>query len=581
MKIPYGISDFEAMITDEYFYQDRTEFIEKFEKWDSKYPVFLRPRRFGKSLLVSTLQHYYGLEYKENFQKLFGKLYIGQRPTKLANSYMVLRFEFSRIDTATHESTYKGFLSNVISGVRGFLAAYSDFFSKEDKRTILAQTSPEDLIKTLFDFKRQNKIFHKIYILIDEYDHFANELLSFDLDRFKDDVSANGFVRKFYETLKTAAGEGIIDRIFITGVSPITLDSLTSGFNISSNITTNIIFHDIMGFTHSEVEAMLHQAEVQEEAIPGILSDLIEWYDGYLFATKAKKHLFNPDMVLYFLQQYRIKSQYPEVMLDTNVVSDYRKIRNIFTIGDQEDERFELLEQLVQTGHIDFTLTRLYNMYDEFSEDDFLSLLFYMGMLSFKEVVDIGWRCEIPNYVIKKLYFEYFAAAFLAKTRYAKSTRKIGQSVSALISQGNPEPFFKIVEDVLVQHHSNRDEMVYGEKHLQTLMVGLLAHYESFFIHSEYESGRGYPDIFLERHHPAAKYEIVLELKYVKKTETDKETKLVQKTGKTRLDKEIKDAETQLDTYMASERFARPDVRGFYAVYFGGEVYQWREWGKY
>ena len=581
IKIPYGESDFEKMMVKKFFYQDRTSFIETLEEWTSNYPVFLRPRRFGKSLFVSTLHHYYGLEHKDNFQKLFGHLYIGQNPTELANSYLVLRFEFSSIDTSTHERTYKGFFTNTLSGVHRFMGKYKQFFSDADKQTVLSQDSPEGLVKRLFDFVELNDIPHKVYVLIDEYDHFANELLAFDLQRFKDDVGKNGFVRKFYESLKAGVGAGVIDRIFITGVSPITLDSLTSGFNISSNITINPRFHDMMGFTHQEVEEMLYESDISAEKIPAMMYDLADWYDGYLFATDITGQLFNPDMVLYFLQQYSIKEKYPDRMLDTNVVSDYSKIRNIFKIGGQEAARFALLEGLVQNGFIDFPLTELYNLDLDFSEDDFLSLLFYMGMLSLKEAVGIGWRCEVPNYVIKKLYFEYFTAIFLKETQYAQSTRPLKEAVSALIGQANPELFFKIVENILTQHHSNRDEMTYGEKHLQMLMIGLLCPYESYFIHSEYESGRVYPDIFLEKLHPTVKYEIVLELKYVKKTEKDKDTKTVQKTSLDKLENIIKEAETQLDGYMQTERFSRPDVRGFYAVYFGGEVYKWGEWGKY
>ncbi len=567
IKIPYGESDFKTLIAGEYFYQDRTQFMEQLEKWNSKYPVFLRPRRFGKSLFISTLHHYYGLEYKDEFQSLFGNLYIGQHPTDAANSYLVLRFEFSRIDTATHESTYQGFLTNTLLGARSFLATYAQFFTDSDQNLILSQSSPEAVVKTIFGIVGSKKISHKIYLLVDEYDHFANELLSFGLDRFKSDVSRNGFVRKFYESMKSATGEGIIDRIFITGVSPITLDSLTSGFNISSNISLNPIFHNMMGFTHPEVEAILHKSSIPSEKIPEMMSDLTAWYDGYLFTEDAHTLLFNPDMVLYFLREYGIMNKYPAVMLDTNVISDYRKIKNIFKIGREEEIKYELLETLVEKGYIDFPLTHLYNLEAEFTEDDFLSLLFYMGMLSFREVSDIGWRFEVPNYVIKKLYFEYFTAIFLAKTRFAKTKRPIAQTISALISQGNPEPFFKIVEYVLSENHSNRDELSYGEKHLQTLMIGLLFPYESYYIHSEYESKKGYPDIFLERMpNRPIKYDIVLELKYVKKS------------AQNTLGKVIEQAESQLDEYMRSERFSRPDVLGFYVVFLGGEVYQWKQW---
>lgn len=570
IKIPYGLSDFKTLIEDNYYYQDRTIFIEKLEKWPSKNPVFLRPRRFGKSLFVSTLHNYYGLEYKEDFKKIFGNLYIGKKPTKLANSYMVLRFEFSRIDTYTHDSTYQGFLNNVRSGVRRFMSAYSSFFTTKQVEFIETCNSPELVVNTLFDFIKQNKITHKVYVLIDEYDHFANELLSFDMNRFKNDVSRNGFVRKFYESLKAASGEGIVDRIFITGVSPITLDSLTSGFNISDNISINPVFHDMMGFTHEKVQNLLHKSNILPEKISDLMSDLAEWYDGYHFCSHTVSPLFNPDMMLYFLKEYSIEGKYPEKMLDTNVISDYRKIRNIFKIGNEETVRFEILEQLVQTGYIDFPLTHLYNLELDFTDDDFLSLLFYMGMLSFKEWADVGWRCEIPNYVIKKLYFEYFTAIHLAKTRFAVTKRPIRQTISALISQGNPEPFFKMVEYVLSENHSNRDEMVYGEKHLQTFMIGLLFPYESYFIHSEYEARRGYPDIFLERlPDKPTKFDIVVELKYVKKSAEDK------------LEKIVEEAQIQLNSYMTSQRFARPDVRGFYVVFLGGTMYKWEEWGTY
>ena len=570
IKIPYGESDFHKLRTEKYFYQDRTDFIEKLEKWYSNYPVFLRPRRFGKSLFISTLHYYYGLEHKEAFQNLFGALYIGQHPTEYANSYLVLRFEFSRIDTATHESTYQGFLANVLSGARTFLGAYSSFFTLEQQAIIENGKSPEVIVKAIFDFTKKNNIPHKIYLLIDEYDHFANELLSFDMERFKSDVSANGFVRKFYESLKTATGEGIVDRIFITGVSPITLDSLTSGFNISDNISQNPIFHDMMGFTHVEVEAILHKAAIPIANIPTLLSDLAAWYDGYFFTPEGNNPLFNPDMVLYFLKEYSVGYKYPSKMLDTNVISDYRKIKNIFKIGGEEIDKYELLEELVQNGSIDFSLTQLYNLEVEFTQDDFLSLLFYMGMLSVKKLSILGWRCEIPNYVIKKLYFEYFSSIYLSKTRFAKRQRPIAQTIETFLSKGNPEPFFKITEQVLKENHSNRDEMVYGEKHLQTLMIGLLFPYESYFIHSEYEAKRGYPDIFLERlPNKPLTFDVVLELKYVKKS------------AKKKLPSIKKEAQMQLDGYMKSARFARPDVRGYYVVFLGGEVHQWEEWGKY
>ncbi len=570
IKIPYGKSDFKGLIEGGSFYQDRTEYIEKLEKWNSDYPVFLRPRRFGKSLFISTLQHYYGLEHKESFQSLFGKLYIGQNPTPIANSFMVLRFDFSGIDTTTHKNTYQGFMTTVLAGTRTFLRTYKPFFNDADEKTILTQNSPEAVLTTLFSIAKTIETDAKIYLMIDEYDHFANELLSFDIKRFKKDVSRNGFVHKFYESLKTAVGQGVIGRVFITGVSPIMLDSLTSGFNIADNISLNPIFHDMMGFTHSEVEAILHIMDMPEAEIPEMMTHLTEWYDGYLFSLKGKNALFNPSMVLYFLKEYNIEQRYPEVMLDINIASDYRKIRNIFKIGGEESARFALLETLIDTGSIEFPLTRAYNLELDFNENDFLSFLFYMGMLSYKEFSEIGGRFEIPNYVIKKLYFEYFMALSFDKKRFTDMQRPIAETIKLFLKVGNPEPFFKVVEDVLQENHSNRDEMVYGEKHMQTLMIGLLYPYESYYIHSEYEARRGYPDIFLERiPDRPTKFDIVLELKYVKKSQEDT------------LPQVIKDAKKQLNRYMRSTRFKRPDVRGYYVVFLGGKLHEWREFGKY
>jgi hypothetical protein len=570
INIHYGESNFKKLVVNDFFYQDRTQYIPLLEQWQCQYQVFLRPRRFGKSLFISILQHYYGVNYAADFQTLFGKCYIGKHPTPDANQYMILRFEFSRIDTSTQERTYAGFLSNTIMAVRDFLSTYKGLFTKEEKGIILGEKSPEGVVKHLFSFFQTKEVKHKIYVLIDEYDHFANELLSFDIERFKSNVSGNGFVRKFYETFKNATGEGIIGRIFITGVSPVTLDSLTSGFNISDNITLNPIFHNMMGFTAAEVEIILRQSDIPSDTIPVMMNDLTEWYDGYCFTPDADTHLYNPDMLLYFLKEYNIAQKYPYKMLDMNIISDYRKISSIFKIGGDERGKFELLKELLDTGYIDFDLTRLYNLELEFSEGDFLSLLFYMGILSFREVRNVSWRFEIPNYVIKKLYFEYFISMYLVKTSYSVMQRKIARTIDALIGDGNPEPFFQMVEHVLAENHSNRDNMNYGEKHLQTLMIGLLCPYDSYFIHSEYEAKKGHPDLFLERmpNRPIP-YEIVLELKYLKKKEVKKLPDVIQQ------------AEFQLDKYMNSARFARPDVKGFYLVFLGGKMHRWREWGNY
>ena len=259
MKLPYGISNFARLIEDGYAYVDKTRYIEQLENEPAPYIFFLRPRRFGKSLFVSMLSYYYGLEHQERFDALFGSYAIGAHPTPRANTYHVLDFEFSRIDTSTPEHTQKSFLQNVLAGV-------SEFEQRYDKtcQNYTDCDNPAEVLKAFFVTHRDKKI----YLLIDEYDHFANEILSFHFEHFSDIISRNGFVRKFYETIKAATGKGIVDRLFVTGVTPITLDSLTSGFNIAQNLSTRKATNAIMGFTEQEVvglmEAMVHSVKCRE-----------------------------------------------------------------------------------------------------------------------------------------------------------------------------------------------------------------------------------------------------------------------------------------------------------------------------
>ena len=226
IKIGYGISNYESMVKEGRHYVDRTNYIDVLENVvQSKFLFFLRPRRFGKSLFISTLEHYYGLQHKAQFDYLFGHRYIGKNPTPLANSYLVLTFDFSGIDTTSLQNTEKGFLKNVKIGIERLFIANPLLFSAHDLEKLLAIDKAETVISQFFTLVKQSG--HQLYLLIDEYDHFANELISFNLEGFKKAVTENGFVRKFYETIKTATRDGIVDRLFITGVSPITVDSMT------------------------------------------------------------------------------------------------------------------------------------------------------------------------------------------------------------------------------------------------------------------------------------------------------------------------------------------------------------------
>ena len=564
LKIPYGQSYFKGLIEDGFFYQDRTEYIRMIEDYDSRFLFFLRPRRFGKSLFVSMLHHYYGLEHQSNFQKLFGHLAIGQRPTPLANQMLVLLFEFSRINTDTPESTFQGFYHAVATAVRDFLGNYAVYFDSHQQKEILSQREPSEILRQLFSFHKLNKVPLPIYILIDEYDHFANELISFNFSFFTDSVSKNGFVRKFYETIKTATFDGVVKRLFVTGVSPITLDSLTSGFNISTNLSLDQQFHDMMGFTEAEVSKILQKIVVPETQLTATLNDLRSWYDGYLFNAHAK-HLYNPDMVLYFAQKYQIYKTYPDLLLDINIASDYGKIKRLFRIQNREEDNLETLRALSETGEVKAELTAQYSFEKVFSKSDLISLLFYMGFLTIKTKNLSNYTFQFPNYVIEKLYAEYFISMIQDKANLPVDSSPINRAILEMAETGNPQLFFDQVS-LILKTLSTRDAVHFHEGSLKAIFISLLHHQQFYYIHSEFETERKYVDVFLEAikgYKPAC--EAAFELKYLKK----KDSKSI-KTA-------MAEAEIQLKDYLMTKKFVpRETIKGFIVV-VKGNVLHWRE----
>jgi Predicted AAA-ATPase len=470
IRIPYGKSDYRTLVEKKYFYEDRTSYIETLEDWDSTYLIYLRPRRFGKSLLLSTLHYYYGLQHQSAFETLFGHTFIGKNPTPEANKYMVLHFDFSSIDTSTETGVYDGFLSNVLKGVEVFLSNYDTLFTTKQTQTILSKKDPNEIVKSLFAYHAINKITPKIYVLVDEYDHFANELISFNFTHFSDIVTKNGYVRKFYEAIKMATSEGIVERIFMTGVSPITVDSLTSGFNIASNISLTPTFHQMVGFDEKEVEGILAGVEMPAEEVPATLNDMRLWYDGYLFSTDAPKHLYNPNMVLYFASAYKTTKAYPQDMLDPNIVSDYSKIKQIFNIQSSQNQYIDVLEALLEQGEVTATLTTQYSFERGFTKNDLISLLFYMGFLTIMGKKLGAHTFSFPNYVIKKLYSDYFFNSILEKAHLPIDNEPVNSAIREMAETGNPQAFFEQV-NLILKYFSTRDKAHFNENTLKATII--------------------------------------------------------------------------------------------------------------
>ncbi|NUU94912.1 hypothetical protein XO10_01140 [Marinitoga sp. 1135] len=528
-KIPYGEQNFERLRKDNYYYIDRTEYIKKLENLDEKYIVFLRPRKFGKTLFLDTLGKYYDINYKNKFEELFGDLYIGKNPTPLKNEYYILYMDFSGIQTENKDILIKSFKNNVI-------ASLVDFNNRYDLELTIKEeySEPADIIRA-FLTDTKDILDKPIYLLIDEYDHFANELLSFNLDLFRNSVTKHGFVRKFYEEIKKGT-KTIIKRISMTGVSPIMLDSLTSGFNITMNITLEKEFNRMLGFTKEEVIELLKYYEIYSDKL---LKEMEENYNGYKFNPDAKETVYNPDMVFYFIIKYQRGKKPPEKIIDDNILSDYKKVQNLFDLGEllgvaiennkdlSKEEREkesakriigELLNEILLTGKTTLPeLTTIFNPGKRIETKDIKSLLFYLGFMTF-EKEGIRTYLKIPNYSMRKIFSDYFTEYIEEKLTDIIDTGKIEDAIISLLSEGTIEPFVKEIENIL-KKLDNRIFMGFDEKYIKILMYSYLVLTSLAMVKMEYPVEGGYVDIAIFKRYEEVPYEAIIEVKYIKQNE--------------------------------------------------------------
>ncbi len=553
--IGYAEADFHSMRTRGHYYVDRTSFLATLENLGNRNLLLARPRRFGKSLFISVLHHYYDVRFKDQFDTLFGNLYIGQNPTPNRNNYIILRFQFSGIDVSSDERAYNGFRYNILTGIRQCMLFYPNYFLPEDLARIEVLASPESMFQEFLYLHQLRNIPYKIYTLLDEYDHFANELFTMDVERFQNIVSRTGFVRKFYELLKNAIGEGVVERNFMTGVAPLTVDALTSGFNTVSHLTLRPQFHNLMGFTKAEVETIMRAIGATDALLPQIMADLTAWYDGYLFSKQATERLYNSDMVMYFAEQYEQNQTYPEKMLDTNIASDYTKVRKVFTTNSDESTYIPLLKKITEEGTASAILTDIFNFEKTFSQEDIVSLLFYMGWLTIKDVEEGEYTFKIPNHVIRELYYEYFVVISEEQSNLNRTSGEIRKALIELSKNNKPHPFLDIIKSLIDKQLSLRDAQNFDEKHLKMLLIPYLSLSASHYVTSEPEWENQYADILLlKRPNIETKYNFILELKYVKKADKHKKDP---KTGEKYVDKITTEARKQLTDYLNTENAKR------------------------
>ena len=553
-KLPYGISNYEELIADGYYYVDKTKHIELLENLAEKRIIFLRPRKFGKTLFTSTLENYYDIKKADKFEELFKNTYIGKNPTKQKNKYHILKFNFSGIDTTNEETTIKGFKNEIASSIKVFVEKYDMNFivNTEDE----AEGILDNLVKA-FNIQRRNE---KIYVIIDEYDHFANELLGFNTNQFKNLVSKNGKVRKWYEILKKGT-ESVIDRIFITGVAPITLDSLTSGFNIGLDITQNAKFNEMMGFTKDELIKMIEDIGLTKEEQEEILPIMKENYDGYKFSLDGTEKMYNSNMCLYFLNRYLEQRKVPHQLIDVNIASDYSKLGSMLDLCKGE-EREKIIEKTVSGEGIIGEITAKFNPAIEFTEKDLVSMLFYLGYLTIGGQEFEMTELKIPNKVMKEIYTEYFMKILSNNTNMQITDSEYVEILREIAIEGKIEKLVRLAQKYL-ENLSNRDYVKFDEKYVKLIFYCISMNFKVYRLKSEMEVQRKYPDILLIPKDRSKNYKaVMIEFKYLKKEE---ESKLQEKQ---------EEAKKQIEEYAEMEEIKEiPNMNKYTVVAVNDKLY--------
>lgn len=528
-KVPYGESDFKKIIEENYLFVDKSRYIETLEN-DASYQFFIRPRRFGKSLFLSMLSNYYDINNKDEFENLFGELYIGKNPTPKKTSYFVLRLDFANIATDKGKSNLiSSFDIKVVTAVNDFLIRYKDLLNNEK-----TESNFNDAISAIsyLSLKLVGSN-NKILILIDEYDNFANDLITSDEKLYYDVISSQGYIRTFYKNLKSLTST-IIDRIFMTGVSPILLDDLTSGFNITKNLTLDIHYNEMLGFTYEELKFLIDESKIDFSHKEILISDMKQYYNGYLFCEESNTRVFNPNMVLYFLDNLIKNKKYPKNMLDLNIKTDYKKLESLaFNFKDEET-----IENILTDEEIEVNLVERFNLeYMYENKENFISLLFYMGMLTIKESFLGNITLKIPNIAMKEVYWEYFRRKLSDIAKLNIDNVRINKAIKEMAIYGECNLFIEYLKEFL-DNLSNRDLIKFDEKYIKVILLSIFMN-NVYIANSEYEVEEGYIDVLLSKNkafEESIKYEWMIELKYIK--EKDKNTlEEIKKQGLNQLDR--------------------------------------------
>ena len=513
--VPYGVADFATVIEQNLYYVDKTMFIPELEK-QPRNLFFIRPRRFGKSIFLSMLYSYYDCTQSHKFQSLFGNLWIGQHPTPLQGKYQVLFLDFSQI-TGNIDKLETKFNSYLSINLDAFVRQYSEYYQAEMEE-ILAQEDFEEKMELIFKAAKAHK--YHLYLIIDEYDNFTNVILNERGEKVYHAIThADGFYRDVFKKFK-----GNFERIFMMGVSPVTLDDVTSGFNIGWNISIKPEFDEMLGFSTTDVVEMFtyykeHGSIPADSDIDAIVNDMKPWYDNYCFAKQAlkkKTRMFNCDMVLYYLRNYMDAGCPPEEMIDPNTRTDYGKMKKLLQFDKLDGERKGIIRKIAEEEQIVTQLYESFSAYQIPKAEIFPSLLFYYGMLTIKGTRGSKLILGIPNNNVRKQYYGYLEEEYQAKAYV--DVNQLTDYYYDMAYDGKWEEGLRFMADAYAKVSSVRDG-IEAERNLQGFFMAYLNLNDYYITAPELELNHGYCDFFLlpDLTHYASQHSYILELKVLSK----------------------------------------------------------------
>ena len=554
-KILYGVSDYARIRKENGWFIDRTGFIRDLE--NTAFAMFLRPRRFGKSLLISILQSYYDVNYKDRFEELFSGTDIGAKPTDERGRYLVMYFNFSAVskDVGEVQRSFDEYTSICIDA---FANRYRDRLPSglAEAVTAMGRGDCNGKLSLIMENLRDKNV--EIYVLIDEYDNFTNTILAESgQDAYDWLTHGEGFFKQFFTSLKaaTSATDSPVKRMFITGVSPVTMDDVTSGFNIATNISTESLFSGVVGFTHADVDEILDYFaanagfDFDREKAKDII---LRWYDGYRFASDENAPLMaNTSLVLNFLSKYLRNGRLPDDLVDSNLRTDYAKIRHLVTVGRRLNGNFSLLEGIIQNGGRVSNLVDSFQARDMSKPQNFVSLLYYFGMLSIRGSSGPLVDFTVPNETVRGFMGAFVPSAYEEIGAVNPRIFDLTQALAAFSEKGEWKPVMDILATLVRETMAVRDK-IEGEKFVQATMIAYLrSAVSAYFVRHEYEANGGYADLLLEPdllRYPGVKHALLMEIKYVGSA---------RKPGPKALAAVRKEASKQLKRYAASHDLAK------------------------